>query len=58
MDVLELLVAILQAYIFTMLSALFIGMAVAEHDHDHKHDKKGHEVPDAEDWGRGKDHDE
>jgi F-type H+-transporting ATPase subunit a len=23
----------LQAYIFTMLSALFIGMAVAEHDH-------------------------
>ena len=29
----ELLVAFLQAYIFTMLSALFIGMAVAEHDH-------------------------
>jgi F-type H+-transporting ATPase subunit a len=27
------LVAFLQAYIFTMLSALFIGMAVAEHDH-------------------------
>jgi F-type H+-transporting ATPase subunit a len=24
-------------------------MAVAEHDHDHKHDKKGHVVPDAED---------
>ena len=45
----EVLVAFLQAYIFTMLSALFIGMAVAEHDHDHKHDKKGHEVPDAED---------
>ena len=45
----EVLVAFLQAYIFTMLSALFIGMAVAEHDHDHKHDKKGHAVPDAED---------
>jgi F-type H+-transporting ATPase subunit a len=30
---LELLVALLQAYIFTMLSALFIGMAVADHDH-------------------------
>src|SRR6056300_9227 len=29
----EVLVAFLQAYIFTMLSALFIGMAVAEHDH-------------------------
>jgi len=30
---LELFVAILQAYIFTLLSALFIGMAVAEHEH-------------------------
>jgi F-type H+-transporting ATPase subunit a len=29
----ELLVAFLQAYIFTMLSALFIGMAVEEHEH-------------------------
>lgn len=29
----ELLVAFLQAFIFTMLSSLFIGMAVAEHDH-------------------------
>jgi len=33
----EILVVFLQAYIFTMLSALFIGMAVAEHDHDHAH---------------------
>lgn len=31
MDCIELLVAFLQAYIFTMLSALFIGMAVQEH---------------------------
>jgi len=45
----EILVAFLQAYIFTMLSALFIGMAVAEHDHDHAHDEQGHEVSDAED---------
>ncbi|SDG74172.1 F0F1 ATP synthase subunit A [Winogradskyella thalassocola] len=45
----ELLVAFLQAYIFTMLSALFIGMAVAEHDHEHEHDAHGHEAPDAED---------
>lgn len=45
----EVLVAFLQAYIFTMLSALFIGMAVAEHDHEHHHDAEGHDVPDAED---------
>ncbi|MFD1062536.1 F0F1 ATP synthase subunit A [Winogradskyella litorisediminis] len=45
----EVLVAFLQAYIFTMLSALFIGMAVADHDHDHEHDAHGNEIPDAED---------
>ncbi len=45
----EVLVAFLQAYIFTMLSALFIGMAVAEHDHGHEHDLEGHDVVDAED---------
>jgi F-type H+-transporting ATPase subunit a len=33
LTLIELLVAFLQAYIFTMLSALFIGMAVQEHDH-------------------------
>jgi len=32
---LELLVSFIQAYVFTMLSALFIGMAVEEHHHDH-----------------------
>ncbi len=31
MDCLELLVAFLQAYVFTLLSALFIGLAVQEH---------------------------
>lgn len=36
--VIELLVAFLQAFIFTMLSSLFIGMAVQEHEHDHDHD--------------------
>jgi len=30
-DIIELLVAILQAYIFTLLSALYIGMAIEEH---------------------------
>lgn len=34
---LELLVALIQAYVFTMLSALFIGMAVEEHHH-HDHE--------------------
>lgn len=35
--VLEVLVAFLQAYIFTLLSSLFIGMAVQEHHHDEEH---------------------
>ena len=46
-SVLELLVAALQAYIFTVLSALFIGIAVADHDHDHAHnddDSVGHDT--------------
>ena len=34
--VIELLVAFLQAFIFTMLSAIFIGMAVEEHEHHHE----------------------
>lgn len=33
MDVLELLVALLQAFIFTLLTALFIGTATEEHHH-------------------------
>ena len=36
-SILELLVAALQAYIFTILSALYIGIAVAEHSHDDAH---------------------
>ena len=32
---LELFVAALQAYIFTLLTSLFIGMAIAEHEHEH-----------------------
>jgi len=32
-DVLEILVAFLQAYVFTLLSALFIGLAAKEHHH-------------------------
>jgi F-type H+-transporting ATPase subunit a len=36
-DVLEVLVAFLQAYIFTMLTALFIGTAVGDHNEDATH---------------------
>jgi F-type H+-transporting ATPase subunit a len=35
---LKLLVAFIQAYVFTILSALFIGMAVEEHHHEEEHD--------------------
>ncbi len=44
---LELLVAFIQAYIFTMLSALFIGMAVEEHAHgaDHTPSLPVHSLP-------------
>ncbi len=38
-DVLECLVAFLQAYIFTMLTALFIGSAVADHNEDGAHNE-------------------
>jgi F-type H+-transporting ATPase subunit a len=41
---LELFVAFVQAYIFTMLSALFIGAGLVHHDehHDDDHDHAGH----------------
>lgn len=37
MSLLELLVAFLQAYVFTLLSALYFGMAVEEHHHAEEH---------------------
>jgi F-type H+-transporting ATPase subunit a len=36
-SIIEVLVAFLQAFIFTMLSSLFIGMAVQDHHHDDHH---------------------
>ena len=36
-SVLELLVSVLQAYIFTLLTAMYIGSAVEEHHHDEEH---------------------
>jgi len=36
-SVIEILVAALQAYIFTMLAALYFGSAVEEHHHEEAH---------------------
>ena len=38
---LKILVSFIQAYIFVMLSAVFIGMALEEHDHSHDHPHEG-----------------
>jgi len=35
MGLLELLVAFIQAYVFTLLSALYFGMAIEEHHKEH-----------------------
>jgi len=45
-SVIELLVAFLQAFIFTMLSSLFIGMAVQDHHHDDHEHHDGHDFKD------------
>ncbi|CAN5195164.1 F0F1 ATP synthase subunit A [soil metagenome] len=37
-SLIELLVAGIQAYVFTLFSALYIGMAVADHSHGHEHE--------------------
>lgn len=42
MNALELLVAALQAYIFTMLAAVFIGQALEEHDHHGEEQQHAH----------------
>ena len=49
---LELFVAFVQAYIFTMLSSLFIGAGLVHHGHgDHPHEEHGHAGP-----GMGSEH--
>ncbi len=45
MTFLELLVAFLQAYIFTLLSAIYFGGAVEEHGHAHVHEETDSKVP-------------
>ncbi len=42
---LELFVAFVQAYIFTMLSAVFIGQGLAHHGHDEDHEHAGNAEP-------------
>jgi len=39
MGMLELLVAFLQAYVFTLLSAIYFGAAIEEHHHEHAHEQ-------------------
>jgi F-type H+-transporting ATPase subunit a len=38
----EVLVAAVQAYVFTLLTAVFIGQAMESHHHDHAHDDHAH----------------
>lgn len=42
LSLLEILVALLQAYIFTMLSALYFGAAVDDHHHEEHHEAAHH----------------
>jgi F-type H+-transporting ATPase subunit a len=42
MGFLELLVAFIQAYVFTLLSALYFGMALEEHHHEEEHQATDH----------------
>jgi len=37
MDCMELLVAFLQAYVFTLLAAIYFGSAIEEHHHEEAH---------------------
>jgi F-type H+-transporting ATPase subunit a len=43
----ELLVAFLQAYVFTLLSAIYFGSAVEEHHHEHEHAEDFDGLPNA-----------
>jgi F-type H+-transporting ATPase subunit a len=36
-NIIELLVATIQAYVFTLFSSMYIGAAVAEHHHEEQH---------------------
>jgi F-type H+-transporting ATPase subunit a len=42
MSLLELFVALLQAYVFTLLSAMYFASAVEEHHHEEEHAHEGH----------------
>lgn len=47
MTLLELLVAFLQAYVFTLLSAIYFGAALEEHDNHHEHETDAHHIEEA-----------
>jgi F-type H+-transporting ATPase subunit a len=49
MSGLEFFVAILQAYVFTLLACLYLGEALGDHDHDEHEDTHTHAVLEAED---------
>jgi F-type H+-transporting ATPase subunit a len=48
---LKLLVAFIQAYVFTILSALFIGISVEEHEHEDHEDDAHAEAPPSQTGG-------
>jgi F-type H+-transporting ATPase subunit a len=45
MNLVELLVAFIQAFVFTLLSAIYFGLAVEEHDHHEEHKEKLESAP-------------
>lgn len=45
MNMVELLVAFIQAFVFTLLSAIYIGLAVEEHEHQEEHKEKLEKTP-------------
>jgi F-type H+-transporting ATPase subunit a len=47
MTLLELLVAFLQAYVFTLLSAIYFGAALEEHDNHHEHESDANHIEEA-----------
>jgi F-type H+-transporting ATPase subunit a len=45
MNCLELFVALLQAYVFTLLTSMYFGSAIEEHHHDHDEEHHHHDKP-------------
>lgn len=58
MTMMELLVALIQAYVFTLLTAMYFGGAVAEHNHEHDHSHAEHGADHANEYEHEFGHDE